>query len=150
MPDFRMIIRGQQRMTHSDVVEVSGRAGEIEKRGFCILPYHAKGSKPGDVWQIIPEDRWRLDRHCAVFPAELCRTPILATCPADGMLLDPFVGTGTAVKVATDHGRRAIGVDTSREYLEVAQSRIGLGGTPNGTGGAVRSSGARRKPTLGL
>jgi DNA modification methylase len=127
MPDFRMIIRGQQRMTHSDVAEVSGRASEIEKRGFCILPYHAKGSKPGDVWQIIPEDKWRVDKHCAVFPAELCRTPVLATCPTDGILLDPFVGTGTAVKVANDYGRCAIGVDTSREYLEVARSRIGLG-----------------------
>jgi DNA modification methylase len=127
MPDFRMIIRGQQRTTHSDVNEVSGRATEIEKRGFCILPYHAKGSKPGDVWQIIPEDKWRVDKHCAVFPADLCRTPILATCPPDGVLLDPFVGTGTAVKVATDYGRCAIGIDTSREYLEVARSRIGLG-----------------------
>lgn len=126
MPDFRMIIRGQQRMTHSDVVEVSGRAGEIEKRGFCILPYHAKGSKPGDVWQIVPEDKWRVDKHCAVFPAELCRVPVLATCPVDGMLLDPFVGTGTAIKVAMDYGRRAIGIDTSREYLKVAQSRVGL------------------------
>jgi DNA modification methylase len=130
MPDFRMIIRGQQRMTHSDVTEVSGRAKEIEKRGFCILPYHAKGSKPGDVWQIIPEDKWRVDRHCAVFPEELCRVPILTTCPSDGVLLDPFVGTGTAIKVAADYGRCAIGVDTSREYLEVAQVRIEDGASP--------------------
>jgi DNA modification methylase len=146
MPDFRMIIRGQQRMTHSNVVEVSGRAGEIEKRGFCILPYHAKGSKPGDVWQIIPEDKWRVDKHCAVFPAELCRAPILATCPADGILLDPFVGTGTAVKVATDYGRRAIGVDTSREYLEVAQSRLGLGSESNGTDGAQIEQRTPKRP----
>ncbi len=124
LPDFRMIIRGQQRTTHSDAEEVSGRAPEINKRGFCILPYHAKGSKPGDVWQIIPEDQWRLDTHAAVFPEELCRTPIRATCPEDGVVLDPFAGTGTALKVATDHGRRAVGIDTGAQYLDVAEQRL--------------------------
>lgn len=126
MPDFRMIIRGQQRTTHSDATEVSGRATEIARAGFCVLPYHARGSKPGDVWQVIPEDEWRVDRHCAVFPEELCRIPVLATCPAGGVLLDPFAGTGTALKVARDHDRRAVGIDASREYLGVAQSRLGF------------------------
>lgn len=126
MPDFRMIIRGQQRTTHSNAEEVSGRAVEIQRRGFCILPYHSKGSKPGDVWQIIPEDEWRVDKHCAVFPEELCRIPIVATCPPDGVLLDPFAGTGTALKVARDYGRRAIGIDASPEYLTVAQARLAL------------------------
>jgi site-specific DNA-methyltransferase (adenine-specific) len=124
LPDFRMIIRGQQRTTHSDVTAVSGRAIEVERNGFCVLPYHARGSKPGDVWQVVPEDEWRLDAHCAVFPQELCRIPVLATCPPGGLLLDPFAGTGTALKVARDLGRRAIGVDASRAYLEIAQARL--------------------------
>lgn len=124
LPDFRMIIRGQQRTTHSDAEEVSGRAAEINKRGYCILPYHRRGSKPGDVWQIVPEDQWRLDGHTAVFPEELCRTPILATCPEDGLFLDPFAGTGTALKVAMDFGRRAIGIDTGAQYLDVAERRL--------------------------
>jgi len=127
LPDFRMIIRGQQRTTHSEATEVSGRATEIERQGFCILPYHPKGSKPGDVWQVIPEDEWRVDKHCAVFPEELCRIPILATCPEDGLFLDPFSGTGTSLKVATFYGRRAIGIDTSSDYLKVAQTRLALG-----------------------
>jgi site-specific DNA-methyltransferase (adenine-specific) len=125
MPDFRMIIRGQQRTTHSEATEVSGRAAEIEKNGFCVLPYHPKGSKPGDIWQIVPEDTWRVDDHCAVFPEELCRIPILATAPAGtGLVLDPFAGTGTALKAALDLGRRAIGIDASEAYLEVAQARL--------------------------
>jgi site-specific DNA-methyltransferase (adenine-specific) len=124
LSDFRMIIRGQQRTTHSDAEEVSGRATEIKQRGYCILPYHPNGSKPGDVWQVIPEDKWRLDAHTAVFPEELCRTPILATCPEDGVFLDPFVGTGTALKVAVDYGRRAIGIDMGAQYLDVAEKRL--------------------------
>lgn len=47
--DFRMIIRGQQRPTHSDSTKVSGRARELQERGFYVLVYHPNGSKPGDV-----------------------------------------------------------------------------------------------------
>jgi DNA modification methylase len=122
--DFRMIIRGAQRSTHSDSREFSGRANEIQSRGFCILPYHKNGSKPGDVWHIIPEDEWRKDGHYAVFPIELCELPIKATCPQDGILLDPFAGTGTALAAALLLGRRGIGIDTSPRYLSEAQRRL--------------------------
>lgn len=122
--DFRMIIRGQQRSTHSDSLEFSGRAGELRSRGFCVLPYHKNGAKPGDVWHIIPEDEWRKDSHYAPFPVELCEVPIKATCPRDGILLDPFVGTGTSLVAALDLGRRGIGIDTSNSYLEEAEKRL--------------------------
>jgi len=124
LSDFRMLVRGQQRTTHSDVEEVSGRAVELARRGFCVLPYHPKGSKPGDVWQIVPEDEWRADVHAAVFPADLCRIPILATCPEGGVVLDPFAGTGTAIAVALELGRRAVGIEVSAEYLAVARRRL--------------------------
>jgi DNA modification methylase len=124
MPDFRMIIRGTQRATHSDSTRYSGRADELRKRGFCILPYHKRGTKPGDVWRIIPEDRWRSDGHFAVYPVELCEIPIKATCPPDGIILDPFVGTGTTIVAALQLHRKAVGIDTSAEYLQVAHERI--------------------------
>jgi DNA modification methylase len=130
MPDFRMILRGVQRATHGDDVEFSGRAGELARKGWAILPYHPRGSKPGDVWRIVPEDAWRKDAHAAVFPAELCRIPILATCPPGGVVLDPFAGTGTTLVAALALGRRAVGVDVSSEYLAVAERRLqGLHGT---------------------
>jgi DNA modification methylase len=122
--DFRMVIRGTQRSTHSDSREFSGRANEIQARGFCILPYHKNGSKPGDVWHIIPEDEWRKDGHYAVFPLELCELPIKATCPQNGILLDPFAGTGTALVAAITLGRRGIGIDTSLTYLNEAERRL--------------------------
>jgi site-specific DNA-methyltransferase (adenine-specific) len=124
LSDFRMLIRGQQRTTHSDVEEVSGRAAELARRGFCVLPYHPRGSKPGDVWHILPEDDRRGDAHTAVFPQDLCRVPVLATCPAGGVVLDPFAGTGTALAVAIATGRRAVGIDVSPEYLAVARARL--------------------------
>ncbi|HLY32682.1 MAG TPA: site-specific DNA-methyltransferase [Ktedonobacterales bacterium] len=122
--DFRMIIRGTQRSTHSNDPEFSGRAQELRAKGFCILPYHKNGPKPGDVWRIIPEDEWRKDNHYAVFPLELCETPIKATCPEGGILLDPFVGSGSALAAALLLGRRGIGIDTSATYLATACSRL--------------------------
>ena len=88
--DFRMIIRGQQRTTHSDSERVSGRAKELRDRGFYFLKYHPGGSKPSDVWDIMPEDTQKRKEHFAPYPEDLCRIPILATCPAGGIVLDPF------------------------------------------------------------
>jgi len=122
--DFRMIIRGQQRTTHSDKQRVSGRAKELHDRGYYFLKYHPKGSKPSDVWDIIPEDSTNRKEHFAAFPEDLCRLPIVATCPQDGVVLDPFCGTGTALLVALSLGRQAIGIDISKKYLELARRRI--------------------------
>lgn len=122
--DFRMIIRGQQRTTHSDSTKVSGRASEIARKGFCILPYDKQGTKIDDVWEIIPEDEWRTDSHCAPFPEELCAIPIEASCPPGGVVLDPFSGTGTAILSAIRRRRKGIGLEISREYLETAVVRL--------------------------
>jgi site-specific DNA-methyltransferase (adenine-specific) len=121
--DFRMIIRGQQRATHSDSERLSGRAKELRDRGFYFLRYHPNGSKPSDVWDIMPEDTQRRDLHFAPYPVDLCRIPILATCPENGVALDPFCGTGTTLLAARDLGRRSIGIDISRQYLELAADR---------------------------
>ena len=121
--DFRMIIRGQQRTTHSDSAKLSGRAKELRDKGFYFLRYHPKGSKPSDVWDILPEDTQKRKKHFAAYPEDLCRIPILATCPADGVVLDPFCGTGTTMKVASELGRRSIGIDISSEYIEMAKRR---------------------------
>ena len=121
--DFRMIIRGQQRATHSDREKVSGRAKELRDKGFYFLKYHPKGSKPGDVWDIIPEDTQRRETHFAAYPIDLCRIPLLATCPEDGIALDPFCGTGTTLLAARALDRKSVGIDISRRYLELAQER---------------------------
>ncbi|NLI14374.1 MAG: site-specific DNA-methyltransferase [Peptococcaceae bacterium] len=121
--DFRMIIRGQQRATHSDKETVSGRAKELREKGFYFLKYHPKGSKPTDVWDILPEDTHNRDGHFAAFPVDLCRIPLLATCPEGGIVLDPFCGTGSALVAAQILNRKSIGVDISEKYLEIALER---------------------------
>jgi len=123
IPDFRMIIRGQQRTTHSDSERVSGRARELRDKGFYFLKYHPKGSKPSDVWDILPEDTQKRQMHFAPYPEDLCKIPILTTCPSGGVILDPFCGTGTTMLVAQMLQRKSAGIDMAQEYLEIAESR---------------------------
>ena len=55
--DFRMVIKGaNQRVTNGNTTNLSGRAKELEEKGFYFLFYNPKGSMISDVWQIVPED----------------------------------------------------------------------------------------------
>lgn len=124
--DFRMTIRGAQRSYHSGNTKISGRAKELADKGFYIIKMRAKGFIPSNIWRIVPEDKWRTDVHCAVFPEELLQTPIIATCPVDGIVLDPFSGTGSTVSAAVKLNRRGIGIDISKQYTELAENTLKL------------------------
>ncbi len=123
LADFRMVIRRQQRATHSNSESLSGRAKELRDCGFYFLKYHPGGSKPSDVWDVIPEDTHNRTDHFAPYPADLCRIPLAATCPHGGVVLDPFCGTGTTNIVAYELGRKSVGIDISVEYLRNAYRR---------------------------
>ena len=122
--DFRMIINGVTRATHSDSEKLSGRAKELKEKGFYFIKCNPKGSKPSDIWDIIPEDTQGRKSHFAPYPEDLCRTPIMLTCPQGGIVLGPFSGTGTTSIVAYKMGRKSIGIDISKHYNEIAASRF--------------------------
>ena len=152
--DFRMYIKGVHRVLHSDKKSVSGRAREIDENGFYFMSSTSKGKVPSDIWSytngeefenkfiaafavmddhelvpgtlwnITPEDEWRKDAHYAVFPTELLELPIKASCPKEGLVLDPFMGTGSTVLAAIQLKRNGIGFDVSKKYIEIAKSRV--------------------------
>jgi DNA modification methylase len=62
--------------------------------------------------------------HSATFPEELVRPRITSSCPPNGVVLDPFCGTGRALAAAMSSGRRAIGFDVVREFLDKAQALL--------------------------
>ena len=75
------------------------------------------------VW-TIPTSPYR-GAHYATFPPKLIEPMILAGCPAGGIVLDPFVGSGTTVMVANHLGRKGIGLDLNFKYLkDNAKERI--------------------------
>lgn len=123
VPDFRMVIRGATRATHGNSTKLSGRAKELAEKGFYFLKYSKKGAKMSDVWDIVPEDTQGRKFHYAPYPEDLVKNPIALTCPINGVVLDPFVGTGTTCKVAKEMDRKSIGIDISKEYLELAKER---------------------------
>lgn len=124
--DFRMTIRGYQRTLHGDASRLSGRARELEQNGFFIIQSYAKGYVPSDVWRIVPEDnvKNRHQHHYAVFPVELLKIPLLATCPPDGVVLDPFAGSGSTIEAALAYRKRGLGIDISKDYLNAAHARL--------------------------
>ena len=62
--------------------------------------------------------------HFAVFPPELPERCIKAGCPEGGIVLDPFMGSGTTLMVAKKLNRSFIGIDLNPKYIEIAQKRI--------------------------
>lgn len=76
-----------------------------------------------DVWQInsVPYK----GAHFAAYPPKLVETCLLAGCPQDGIVLDPFLGSGTTAAVAKQMGRHYIGIELNPGYCALAEQRIG-------------------------
>jgi len=85
------------------------------------IPYPF-GKNPGTVWKI-PTSQTKL-WHFATFPEKLVKRCILCGCPEKGLVLDPFVGSGTTCIVAKKFKRNFIGIDIKPEYCEMARERL--------------------------
>ena len=74
---------------------------------------------------------WSLDTepyagaHFAVFPKALVRPCVLAGSPPDGVVLDPFFGSGTLGVVCVEQGRRCVGIEIKPEYAQLSRERLG-------------------------
>jgi len=105
--------------------------------GFNTVEMEANGERPNTAEDIQPNQLGRNRRsvwtiatqpfsgaHFATMPPQLVRPCILAGCPKDGTVLDPFSGAATTALVARDHFRSAIGIELSEEYLQIAVDRL--------------------------
>ena len=75
-----------------------------------------------DTWDI-PSVTYK-GAHFAVYPPELIEKPILSCCPEQGIVIDPFMGSGTTGEVAKLNNRRYIGLELNPEYAILANERI--------------------------
>lgn len=89
----------------------------IAKPGFMVR----KEANYGDVWRVPFETD---TPHPAPFPVEIPKRCIKAGCPPGGVVLDPFMGSGSTAVAARDTGRYYIGCDLSLKYVEQAKRRL--------------------------
>lgn len=87
--------------------------------------FHPKGRNRRTVWRI-PLSKFR-GVHFAVFPEKLVEICVQAGCPPGGVVLDPFVGSGTAVATAQRLGRKFVGIDSNHEYCAMSRERVRQG-----------------------
>ncbi len=97
-----------------------GQARIVRENDPRWLPQ--KGKNPGDAWAIHTKPF--PGAHFAVFPEALCERPIRAGCPLGGLVLDPFVGSGTTAVAAKRLGRRFIGFELNVNYVKMARERL--------------------------
>ena len=81
-----------------------------------------QGRNKRTVWRITTEISH--EKHYAPYPQKLIETPIEAGCPPGGVVLDPFLGSGTTALVARRLGRHYIGIEPNPEYVAIARSRL--------------------------
>lgn len=84
--------------------------------------FHNGKRNKRSVWTVIPAHY--KEAHFATFPEELVYPMLLAGCPKGGIVLDPFMGSGTVGAVAKENHRNYIGIDLNPEYIEMAERRI--------------------------
>ena len=75
-----------------------------------------------DVWTITTKPF--KEAHFATYPPDLIEPCILAGCPPDGTVLDPFAGSGTTGAVAEYLGRNSIQIELMPEYAKLIPKRI--------------------------
>jgi DNA modification methylase len=83
---------------------------------------HPLGRAKRCVWSIAT--RPFFENHFATYPSDLIETPIKAGCPKGGIVLDPFIGSGTTALVAKKLGRNFIGIDLNLQYVRIAKKRL--------------------------
>lgn len=87
---------------------------------------------PSNFWDDISIPYWSMPEntdHPTQKPEKLVAKLILASCPADGIVFDPFLGSGTTSVVAKKLGRHYCGVEINEEYALLAAKRLRIADT---------------------
>lgn len=103
-----------------------------ENRGE--LSCNPEGKNPGDIWAFrnVKHNHEERTVHPCQFPEDMIARIVLATTPEGGVVLDPFMGTGTVAVVAKRLNRNFLGAELDPDYCRVAEQR--LSGEPDAAG----------------
>lgn len=122
---YHSINDGKSRVYLTKRSHIGIRRTNGKGKSLKIIKYNKK------VWCPKTENgTWVARRNGRVFitgntyPKELIRVPILAGCKKGGIVLDPFMGTGTSAIVAESQGKKWIGIELNKSYCKTAVKRI--------------------------
>lgn len=84
------------------------------------------GYNPKDIWSISRLHRIHAERvdHPTQKPIQLIERMVLASSPENGIVLDPFMGSGTTALASLKHNRKYIGIDLNQKYVDIALKRL--------------------------
>jgi len=87
-----------------------------------ILNGEVKERNKRSIWSISTHGI--KEAHFATYPKELVKQCLQAGCPVDGIVLDPFMGSGTTGLVAREMDMNYIGIELNKEYSNIAEKRL--------------------------
>ena len=90
------------------------------QRGVSENNKWVKGKNPGDIWAIPTQPS--SEKHFAMWPEKLCERMIKCSTQPGDMVLDPFAGSGTTLRVADKLNRVGLGIDLG--YQEIQKRRM--------------------------
>lgn len=94
------------------------------KEGRAKYYYDMTAVEPGARDVVTVNVAPGSDGHSATFPAHLIEPRIVSSCPPDGVVLDPFCGTGRSLAVAVKNRRRAIGFELTASFSSAARQNL--------------------------
>ena len=117
---FRMKIRGIHAPAFGG--QDGGRKIQIENKGFTVIRLLGNPMKK-DYVEFSVENSKGIE-HPAMFPLQLIEELVGLICPPDGVVLDPYCGSGTTLLAARKKGRNFIGMDINPRYCNFSKKRI--------------------------
>lgn len=103
-----------------DESRLNNTPGRTRMAGLTTNHYEKKNKR--SVWTITTKPYE--GAHFAVFPFDLIEPCILAGAPIGGIVLDPFMGSGTTAQVAQNLGRKYLGCELNLEYAPLQKKRL--------------------------
>lgn len=84
------------------------------------------GKNPGDLWILpnVKHNHIEKTTHPCQFPVELIERLVLSMTEPGSLVVDPYMGVGSALCAAVKHKRRGAGADVVPEYVQVARERV--------------------------
>jgi len=117
-------IRGSTKYTDKELVPWNS-PHTFAARGHVRWSKNEEGERVRNkrsVWTV--NNRPFKEAHFATYPEDLIKPMIKAGCPQGGVVLDPFMGSGTTALVARNLSRKFIGIELNPKYIEIAEKRL--------------------------